>query len=446
MDMREKPHKELLTHRTIWFFWVVLAYKIALDISYYCVISKIYSYARFNLHFNKTKLFEAYLLFFVVFILMPKSPKKLSNIVVCLLTLMSYIPMLTIFTLKDESRIFMYSVTAFWITVFQLLRLTVPPMTPLKHGKIVLYLVSACLGIAVLLLNYTYFGFSFNINLGKVYDIRRQYIAAKAPLVGYLFNWQAYIINPTFFAVFIRNKRRLLVGLVVILQLLLFSSTGNKTYLFAMPFVLILMWIIDRENALVYISAVLAGSILLGMLSYWLIDDIWISSLLARRTLFVPAHLYFLYYDFFSEHGPLFLSSTRGFRLFMDYAYELNPAHLIGQIYFNRPEMGANTGIVGDAYMNFGLMGLFLWSILLASILKLADACSEEKDLRVGIAVVAMPVLSLTNSALTTNLLTHGLFLALIVLYLLPKKAAPNEDYGKRCYHITPDLREVTEP
>jgi hypothetical protein len=95
---------------------------------------------------------------------------------------------------------------------------------------------------------------------------------------------------------------------------------------------------------------------------------------------------------------------------------------LIAETYFNRPECNANNGIYADAYMNFGFIGLFFWGILLTIILKLIDSLSRYKDLRITVATIAMPVIFLTNSALLTCLSTHGLLLALILLYLLPKK------------------------
>lgn len=84
--------------------------------------------------------------------------------------------------------------------------------------------------------------------------------------------------------------------------------------------------------------------------------------------------------------------------------------------------MDAVTGVVGDAYMNFGFIGLALYSILLTIALKLVDTCSRRVDFRVGVSAIAIPAIVLTNSGLLTALLTHGLLLALLLLYLLPKR------------------------
>jgi len=409
---------------TIWNFVVIVLYKIVLDLSYLLVISKLWAYTRFYLNLNVLKLVESYLLLFVVFILMPKSSRKLSHIFIWLLVLLSYVPLLTLFAFMDEPRTFVYAVTGFWVLVFLLLK------TPLLHipsikksqSQIIYYIIFIFLSIAALFLMYKYFGFSFNFNLTKIYEIRSQYKEIGISMAFYLFTWLAYVINPISFAFYINKKRWLFAGLIVVFQIFLFSNTGEKTFLFALPFTLILMWIVSRKNPLAWIATGLSAIILLGILSYYLIGDIWISSLFTRRSLLVPAQLSFFYYDFFSKNGLTFLSQHHIFRNFINYPYHLAPPYLIGEVYFNRPEMSANNGIYGDAYMNFGFIGFVLWAFLLAIILKLIDSFSKNKKITATIAAIAMPSIFLINSAFLTSLATHGLLLSLIVLYLLPKE------------------------
>lgn len=406
-------------------FLSIFLYKIFLDVSYYFVISPLWEYAGLNLNLNYLKLVESYLLLFVILILMPKSKVKLSNIMLWLLILLSYIPMLTLFALKDESRIFMYAATGFWLFVFLLLEffslVSIPPLKEIQ-STIIRYLIFFSLFLVVLLMIYKYYGISFNFNLAIVYEIRKVYKEAGIPLAGYLFNWMAYVVNPFFFVLFLTKRKWLPVILITVLQLLLFSATGHKSYFFILPFILCLMWIVTKKNPLFYFSSGLTAIIILSMLSYWLINDIWVSSLFTRRVLFVPAQLSFLYYDFFSNNSYTFLSQHRIFRIFLDYPYHLAPPHLIGEVYFNAPDMSANNGIYADAYMNFGFVGFVLWGFLLAIILKLIDSFSKNKKITVTIAIISMPSLTLVNSALLTSLLTHGLLLALFLLYLLSKK------------------------
>jgi len=344
---------------------------------------------------------------------------------VWLLVLLSYVPMLTLFAFMDQPRLYMYAVTGFWVLVFLLLRTPAISFAPLKssQSKIINYSVFIGLAGIVFFLIYRYLGIFFSFDLTEVYAIRREYVMAEIPFAGYLFNWLAYIVNPIFFAFFLVKRKWIWIGAIVFLQILLFSVTGLKAFLFALPLILGLMWLIKRKNPIVWMVASLSIVILMGIFSYWLIDDVWVSSLFTRRTLFVPAQLSFFYYDFFSENDPTFLSQHRLFRSFLDYPYELNPPNLIAKTYFNRPEQSSNTGIYGDAYMNFGFIGLILWAFLLTIILKVIDAFSKNKEKKITVAAIAMPAsMFLINSALLTSLLTHGLLLSLFILYLLPKE------------------------
>lgn len=418
--------KPKIRKKTIWDFLSILIYKLVLDVSYYLVISPVFSYAKLELDFNNIKFIESYLLLFIIFFLMPKSEKKVSNIMIWSLILISYIPMLTIFAFKDESRIFMYAVTAFWMMVFWLSYMPTISLQSLKQAQIIRSFLFIFLTTTAFLMIYKYLGISFNLDLTKVYDIRANYVEIGIPLSGYIFNWVGAIINPVFFAIYITRKKWIYAALIFALQFLLFSSTGHKTYLFALIFVTVLMWIVTRKNPLIYMANGLTGIILLGMLSFWLIKDVWISALFTYRTLLVPGQLYFIYYDFFSQHEYVYLSYSI-FQSFLDYPYHLGPTNLIGEVYFNNAKMSANTGIVGDAYMNFGFVGLILFAVLLVIILKLIDACAAKKDIKIAVAAIAMPIITLTNGGLLTNLLTNGLLLSLLLLYLLPKKIITTE-------------------
>jgi hypothetical protein len=426
MNIESQSQKGLslkIRKSTAWAFLAVLLYRIVLDLAYYFVISPAFSYARFTLDLNALKLVESYLLLFIVFALMPKSTKKLSNVLVWLLILISYVPMLTLFAFVDEPRLYMYAVTAFWLVIFMLMYLPIPNiiLAPLKQSRVIRYSLFICLGVVVFLLIYKYLGLSFSFDITKSYDVRSQYIEAEIPIAGYIFNWLAFVASPIFVALFIRQRKWLLVAIIVLLQILLFSVTGFKSFLFALPFVFALIWIIQRKNPLLYMGLGLFAVVLVGLLISCLADNMWVSSLFTRRALLVPGLLSFLYFDFFSQHPLVFLSASKiGF--FANYPYHLPPGNLIGDVYFNTPARNACTGIVGDAYMNFGFIGLALWAVLLFIILKLIDSCSREVDLRIGVAAIAIPAITLTNSALLTNLLTYGLWLVLLLLYLLPKK------------------------
>lgn len=401
----------------------VIFFKILLDLSYYFVISQIWGYEGLSVNLNLFKLLESYFLLIPVVLLMPKNRYRLSSILIWLLILISYIPMLTFYAFMDQPGIYMYSVTLFWVLVFLLMRTKVPAIKKIKQSKIISYFIISVLLLYAVWVSILYFSMSFNFNLTQVYIVRALYIATEIPLAGYLLNWTACIVNPLLFAIFFMKKKWFPLILIILLQLVLFSGTGIKLYLFALPFVLFIMWIASCKNGLTYLALAFAFGISMGVLSYWLFDDKWLSALFTYRIFIDPARLSFVYYDFFSNHEFIYLSDSRiGEFLGMTYPYHLDPPHLIGEIYFNAPNNNANTGIAGDAYMNFGLWGLLLLCVVLFAIMKLIDACSKGIDLRIGAAVIAIVALMLTNIGILTSLMSNGLLLAILLLYLLPRE------------------------
>ena len=418
----------IIKKNTVRIFLALFSYKIILELTYYYVISQMGDYMKFELFFNRVKLVESYLLLFLIFVIAPKSYKKISDIVIWMFILLSYVPMLVLYAFMNKPRTYMYAVSGFWLFVFMFRSLPNISIPQLKQSQslIIRTFILIFLPAVAFFLIYKYLTFSLNFNIEKVYEIRAEYLKTKIPFAGYLFNWVAYVINPILFAHFLVKRRLLFLVLTIALQIFIFFNTGCKTFLFALPLVLCLMWMVTQTSCIVYMALGLSGVIILGIFSNWLINDEWILFLFARRTLLVPAQLSFFYYDLFSKDGFLFFSCHKIFRSFLEYPYDVSPAHLIATRYLHRPECNATVGMYADAYMNFGLVGLILWSILLSAFLKFIDSCSKRKDLRIVIATIAMPVIVLLESPLLTSLLTHGVFLALLVLFLLPKMSNIN--------------------
>ncbi len=410
------------------FFFFIL-YKLILDLSYYLIIPSLNYYAIYEMNLDIVKLIESYILATIVFALMPKLLKKISNMMIWLLILLSYVPMLTIFAFQDQSRIFMYAVGAFWLLVFFLYSY----MPTLRLQKIkrsqakIIYLTSFVSLLALSLYTiYRYLDFSIIFDLSKkIYDARFQFIGTKIFLHGYFFHWIAAVFNPILFAISIVRKKWIYAGLIIFLQLLIASTVGLRSYFFYIPLALGLIWLVTRKHKLMLLEICLILIVLTGVMSYYLIDD-FIYSFSTARFLLVPAQLSFFYYDFFSTHQLIPLAYTFKFYLnipyFLDYPYNLAPAHLIGANYYNQPGMAAVGGMIPDSYMNFGFLGFILLAGILVIILKLFDSCSKRIDIRIAAAAIVVPVLSLSSTYLIRTLITSGLLLSLLLLYLLPKK------------------------
>jgi hypothetical protein len=144
-------------------------------------------------------------------------------------------------------------------------------------------------------------------------------------------------------------------------------------------------------------------------------------SLLIRRLFFVPAANHLIYYDFFSQPDhPFVMLSNSILEGFFRYPYDFPIVKVIAWEYWGR-DFSPNVGYLADAFAHFGFMGMFVFSMILGLFLRVIDSIGARLPANLVTAIVATPAMALVNSALFTSLLTHGLILTMITLWMLGK-------------------------
>jgi hypothetical protein len=404
----------------------VLLYRTLLDFVYYYAISPVYAYAGFVLDINIVKLIESYFLLILVFIFLSKNNEKISSLILQMFFLFMFVPLLTYYSLANASREWTYLVVFFWISVNLLNRVRARFFIKvLKQRKFLFRIIIICIPFSALLLMFFYYGCSFNFNLLKVYEIRAQHRLIAVPFYfGYLIPWTGKVVLPFIILWALYGnpyKKKLLILLLAFsAQVAIFAVTGHKGYLFRIPFLFGLIWLINRKNFLALSSFCLSSIIGLATLIYYFRGSNIFTSLMIRRSLFVHPYLSFCYYDLF-KGNPINLSDSI-FRYFVAYHYKLNPSRLVGSIYTSNLDASANTGIVADGFMNFAYSGIFIWAILLCFLLKIADSLTISKNKKIAYPLILLSFFTMTGSYLLTTILTHGLFLAFVLVYFLEKE------------------------
>jgi hypothetical protein len=212
--------------------------------------------------------------------------------------------------------------------------------------------------------------------------------------------------------------------------------TGHKSFLLS-PFLAVGVYITwKKKKALLYI---IGGSVTLIVVTYvlFLISGNHLApSIMIRRLFFVPAGNHFIYYDFFSKpENPFVMLSNSFLSPFFSYPYKMPVTRVISWAYWGR-DFGPNVGYLGDAFAHFGFVGMFVFSAILGVFLRIVDSVGSQLPANLVAAVIATPAMSLTNSALFTSLLTHGMILAVILLWLLKKvlmRDMRNNEMQKLC-------------
>jgi len=274
------------------------------------------------------------------------------------------------------------------------------------------------------------FGFRrFAANLSDVYRVRleaRETLENAGRLTGYALRWLSEAINPFLMAVGLSERRRLLLYLGILGQVLVFSFDATKSTLGSIVLIIAVFYLLSRSfrtYARHFVLAFLSVFPLVAVLDSWLGQPIY-AGLLLRRLFAVPGLLTSFYFDYFSNHPYFYWTHTSYARLLgftnTSYPEYASPGFLIGDVYFHNPAGNANANFWADGYANAGFWGIALVTLLLILLLWLYDSVSAKKDLRVALLLIAMPTYAITNTSLLTSLFSHGWLPALFLMWYYP--------------------------
>lgn len=421
-----------ISKKMAFFIWCIL-YRFCLDIGYSQIIAVYYEYYGFiTVPAPLLKLYS-WVIFLVFAALIYKgyqNRNRLSDEILFVLFLLSIGPTTTMIGCGQYPAGFIACVTIYWLVIFGAHRLFVlgnmhfvsrgknKPYYEYALGMILLLLVSVIIYISG---KYTHFRLHFN--LLTVYDLREEAAGYNLPVVlRYLYGWGRVTI-PIFIIYFFCKGKKVLGWICFCIQMLNFAIEGSKTVFFLAVFSVIiahlpkvklsfLNWLILRGMTCLYALCILI---------YELAGNVIPISMFMRRILFVPAYLEWAYYDFFLDKTPDFFRTSFLRHLGLQTPYP-RLVNMIGGIYGNSYETNANNGLLSDAITNWGYIGVIIMPIILCLVLCVIDDSSKKLDPRVYILSALYLSILLTNAFLTTVLLTHGLLIVIVILFLMRRE------------------------
>lgn len=410
------------------FVLLVLMLRVALDASYVLVLSEHFLYHGLYLQVNAVKLFESYLLTALLCLLVPATVRRPSDFLLILLLVFPLVPTLAIYGLRDESRAYTYMMLVAFIVIRMGRRIPLISVDRLRHGRFIA-LTLAIGGVLVALGRMVGHGGlnHFNLDIDRVYEVRA--IAAESVNTGifaYVNIWAFKVFNVALVAWALHVRRFVWLCIFFVIQLLLFGLTAHKSVI-VFPFLVVgLYFMLRRGHVAHWFIGALLGMILTCTLVALLFNYLVPASFLVRRALFVPAHLNFAYYEFFSQAGYVRLSSSL-LAFVYDYPFPYPPARMISEFLTGYPDIQKNNGFLATSYMHFGFAGMLVYAFIVGILLRMVDAMVVKKlPIWFGLSLVIVPFVSLFTSAdLSTVLLTHGLLPSLILVWLFGAKESP---------------------
>lgn len=267
-------------------------------------------------------------------------------------------------------------------------------------------------------------GLSFRFHsFEDVYDIRSEYVneLEAAGLLGYLVSTQANVVNPLIMARGIHARKPVILLVGALMQLVLYSVTGFKTILLSMAAIAILV-IIFRRNAAPRGAVFLWGAsgvvVVAAAVDAWRDSIIW-TSLFTRRFLVTPGRLSNLYFEFYGDKPAHMLSGTAFIPKFNN-DYEYGPSRTISLWVTGSETTSMNANFFANGFSQFHWAGVFGAALILIVYLRVLDRAAVGIPVSATALIVVMPAITLSNTAIYTAMLSHGLVVALICLALCP--------------------------
>jgi oligosaccharide repeat unit polymerase len=392
--------------------------------SYYIYQTNIvesYSYLGYNYVYSLEKIITSIILFIIFLIILKKIYVK-SSFIFSLLSVFfvfSTIPTLVYYSSSEALYLPLIGhITFFTFNLFfssQKLKIRTYQLNN-NQFKFVIY--SFFLFGVLLFVSTFKNNFDIGISIDDVYDVRDRYNSGGNLMTRYLYSSFANIFCPflILYGLYTKNKILSIGSLVFCIYLGLIS--GLKTTFFNLIIIYLIFYF--KGNLKVKIFKLLS-LLLIGMFFaiYLNIDTPLnlVNDVLVRRSMFTNPIVTNGYFEVFNDNMMLLshsvFKSISGFN-------EIYPTFQVGSHLFNDSSINANTGFIADGYMNFGIFGMILYTLLMTLIILYINSL-KVVDEYLGIYLVM--IYSCIEMEFTVMLLTHGLFfLLLISTFIFQKK------------------------
>lgn len=405
-------------------FYLVLVYE------YFEFVVPLYAANNFVLAYNTTTVCVGFVMLFIIMtrLFVNKGITDFSYAISMFVSITFAIPAIIMYQFANctifaplYSILFLFAITSKYIVIPKINVKGVPQ----KHRPIILILMS------LLFLVPFFLTYKLNINLkvfsfgSELYDARAAAKSSGNIFTSYLMGPLTKVLLPIAIILGIKEKKLWLSIIGILLMLYIFAVNPHKA-LFLSIFLIVAFYFFDNYKAK-------AGLILSGMLILIFISmivstttgNILAESIFVRRMFFIPVQICDGCFEFY-DGNPIYLSHSVLSSL-SDYPYSQEPAFMMGDYMFGKPNMSCNTGIIADGFMNFGHIGSILFIMVTAVIIKFIESLNIDKTY---FGIIIAFVMLFLNSALLTSMLTHsGLFLLLILLFFLKDSDSTNRNY-----------------
>lgn len=391
----------------------IIIFRLLIDWIYFHEIEPYFDYSDYLNYSTKESVRISWLMLvaFIPFVLwiVKDSSNYFSQTIAILLIFLRVIPFTSIIMYMPQSIGYLLSNYVYWVLIFVLLQFIKPQnfFGLLRKGNGTLngiLIITILSSLTVLIVSGVYCGFRIHLSLDDVYELRSEAREFDMPLfLRYMHSATSNII-PILIVFFISRNKKALVFALAFIGLLNFSIAGHKSTLFKIVLCLGL-YFFPKLNVKKYLPYLFIALGVIVIIEYLWLNTYFLSTIFIRRGFYTPASLDISYYDYIIERGPTYF--TEGI------------ASEIGRL-SGDDEKRCNNGMFSDAFMNLGLIGCIVFPFIFVYFVKICEYVTNKLNNSLRVFAAFLIVSTLGSSYFTTSMLTHGLFMLVVTLYLIP--------------------------
>lgn len=428
----------IIIMRNLKIIFQLFIYRFLLDIIYSFIIVPMGTYENYINEFTIGSWLISWLIllgFMPIYLKWHEDQTNASSLILLIVFFVTFVPFTTMVAYGYFTTHFIVSKILYWVFLFIFYKvckrvkfLKIKKIDVLSNNIVIILIALIFLG-SVIYISGRYTGFRISLDIFNVYSLRRSNMSINV-ILGYIFSASKSII-PVLLIYAFHRKKYSWAFIITIIQLLSFGINGMKSVLF-ITILTIFLFLLYKER---YNKHITMGFVIFSMTSLFesiVLKTDFINLFITRRLFFLTNLLNEYYVDFFSSNTPDYFRQgfLRHFGISSPYTQIYSDIrYMIGDLYFNRAEMGANSGMISDAFSNFGFVGVIFMPFVIAISLRIFDNCVYGLEKKLYIASCLLVAYYLISSFYFTILLTHGFIALCIIFYFLPRND-PNYKRG----------------
>jgi len=284
-----------------------------------------------------------------------------------------------------------------------------------------LSIITVMTGVVVMLKGWSIFDLSMN-----EYWVRRlsaRSIFPSGNILSYVINIvnSALVLFLTSFGIVYKKKKFLIFAfLYVIVDWGVFGT--KVTFILFLLSTFFLLFIMKRKE--ISLSIALLPLLLLFSIStieFYIYKTSLIADLSVRRMVIVPAEISQAFSSYIAQYGATYYTDSV-MSIILGYSTS-SITNTVGDIYFNKPNMNANTNLVVMEIARLGVVGIAISSIVVGYLLILLNNLFSRRNNPMYMCLALLFSVRITEQALATILISSGVLFFIIFIYLVDRRS-----------------------